>query len=108
MDNNTKDIIVYIVEMHAYVDELRGYIQNIHECMVQMNQTQQLAALPPLSERKRWNKREVMELLKMSDSTYKRNVRVELLVPMCLSGDDEYFEEDLLRALEESKRRGRT
>lgn len=64
-------------------------------------------SLPPLKERRRWTKQEVLDELKMSVSTYKRNLESGLLVPMRLNGIDEYFEEDLLKALEESRRRGR-
>ncbi|NGF55404.1 DNA-binding protein [Parapedobacter sp. SGR-10] len=61
----------------------------------------------PLEQRKRWTKQEVLDKLNMSESTYKRNLKNGLLHPIRLNGIDEYFEEDILMALEESRRRGR-
>ncbi len=57
--------------------------------------------------RERWTKQDVIERLKMSESTYKRNVRIGLLKPMRLNGSDEYFDEDIYDAMNESRRRGR-
>lgn len=65
------------------------------------------AKLLDLGNRKRYSKPEVMDMLEMSESTYKRNVKSGLLVPMRLNGIDEYFMEDLYKAMEESRRRGR-
>ncbi|WP_437922415.1 helix-turn-helix transcriptional regulator [Sphingobacterium sp. LRF_L2] len=63
--------------------------------------------LAPLEDRKLWTKQEVIDKLGMSESTYKRNVRSGLLKPMRLNGTDVYFEEDLLKAMEESRNKGR-
>ncbi|WP_437920429.1 hypothetical protein [Sphingobacterium sp. LRF_L2] len=43
----------------------------------------------------------------MSESTYKRDVRLGLLKPMRLNGTDVYFEEDLLKAMGEGRNKGR-
>lgn len=106
MENLSKDITIHILEIHGYAREMRDFMSDIRDVLLTMHEQQQ-PAYPPLAERKRWNKRQVKDMLNMSESTYKRNLKVELLVPMRLSGDDEYFEEDLIRAMEESRRRGR-
>lgn len=53
------------------------------------------------------DKFEVMRILKISDSTYRRYVSKGILNPMGLDGVDIYYEQDLARALEESRRKGR-
>ena len=102
MEKLPNDTLVYLSEIQGYAREMRDYMLQIRDCLLE-----QQPKYPPLDQRKRWNKREVLELLNMSESTYKRNLKVKLLIPMKLNGDEEYFEEDLLRALEESRRRGR-
>lgn len=52
-------------------------------------------------------KPEVMCLLKISDTTYRRYVKSGRLTPIKLHGIDMYREEDLRRELEESRRKGR-
>ncbi|MCS4227966.1 helix-turn-helix domain-containing protein [Sphingobacterium sp. BIGb0165] len=61
----------------------------------------------PLRERKLWTHTEVTDYLGISISTYKRRVREGLLNPMTLTGDDRYFEEDLIEALERSRLKGK-
>lgn len=61
----------------------------------------------PLEKRKLWTKQEVMDTLGMSDTTYKRHLRTGLLKPIRLGGTDLYFEEDILEAMEESRRKGK-
>ena len=61
----------------------------------------------PLRERKLWTHTEVTAYLGISVSTYKRRVREGLLNPMTLTGDDRYFEEDLIEALERSRLKGK-
>lgn len=53
------------------------------------------------------NKTEVMAHLKISDSTYRRYVQDGILNPMNLGGIDMYYVEDLVQALEKSRRSGR-
>lgn len=84
-----------IIELLEIITQQNQEIQSLQE-----NQT-------PLHERKLRTKQEVMDLLKMSESTYKRNIKVGLLIPMKINGFDLYFEEDLLKAMEESRRKGR-
>jgi len=43
----------------------------------------------------------------MSEPTYNRNLKKDLLNPMRLGGSDMYFEEDILKAIEESRRKGK-
>ncbi|WP_418359246.1 DNA-binding protein [Sphingobacterium detergens] len=61
----------------------------------------------PLRERKLWTHTEVTDYLGISVSTYKRRVREGQLNPMTLTGDDRYFEEDLIEALERSRLKGK-
>lgn len=62
---------------------------------------------PALRERKLWTHMEVIAYLGISLSTYKRRVKEGVLKPMTLTGDDRYFEEDLLEAMEESRLKGK-
>ncbi|HLS94740.1 MAG TPA: hypothetical protein VK017_04215 [Sphingobacterium sp.] len=73
------------------------------KAMAKMHYTAQ----PPLLERKLWTKQEVIDKLGMSETTYKRHLRTNLLRPIRLAGTDLYFEEDILEAIEESRRKGR-
>src|SRR5690606_15245262 len=85
------------------IAELLRTISNVlQEIKVDLDQKQK-----PLAERRLWTKQEVMEKVKMTEPTYNRNLKREILNPMRLSGSDLYFEEDLVKALEESRRKGR-
>lgn len=53
------------------------------------------------------NKNQVMSLLHISDTTYRRYVKSGRLKPMRLHGIDMYREDDLIQELEESRRKGR-
>lgn len=53
------------------------------------------------------DKYEVMKMLKISDSTYRRYVKNGVLEPMKLDGIDMYFKKDILSALERSRRKGK-
>ena len=61
----------------------------------------------PLEQRHIWTKEELQEKTNMSEPTYNRNLKKELLNPMRLGGADMYFEEDILKAMEESRRKGK-
>lgn len=61
----------------------------------------------PLAELKLWTKLDIEDKLNMSDSTYRRNLSSNLLNPMRLTGADLYFEQDIIDALEQSRRKGR-
>ncbi|MCY4781545.1 hypothetical protein ORI89_17955 [Sphingobacterium sp. UT-1RO-CII-1] len=61
----------------------------------------------PFLERSILSKREVIDKLGMSERTYSRNLDRGLLDPMRLSGADQYYEQDIVKALEESRRKGR-
>lgn len=106
MENNLKTFLLHLREISENIKQLGHSAVEIKDYLQELKMQQQ-PKYPPLDQRRRWNKRQVMDMLNMSESTYKRNLKVDLLIPMRLSGDDEYFEEDLLRALEESRRRGR-
>lgn len=93
--------------MKTWMNEIVTYLKNIYLVLVELQRFQEHTRVP-LHERKLLTKQQVMDKLGMSDSTYKRNVKRGLLTPMRLNGIDEYFEEDILAALEESRRKGRT
>lgn len=61
----------------------------------------------PFLERSILSKQEVIGKLGMSERTYSRNLDRGLLDPMRLSGADQYYEQDIEKALEESRRKGR-
>jgi len=61
----------------------------------------------PLEKRRRWTKWEVIQELGMSESTYNRHIKSGLLRPMRLTGEDNYFDEDLQEAFEQSRLKGR-
>lgn len=82
-------------------------LEDIYVTLVEITEYYQRKSTVPLEERKRWTKQEVLDKLKISNSTYKRNLQSGLLNPMRFSGVDEYWDEDILRAMEESRRKGR-
>lgn len=53
------------------------------------------------------SKQEVLDYLQISDRTYRRQVESGLLKPMNIGGGDFYFKSQLVKALHESRRRGR-
>ncbi|NGM90942.1 hypothetical protein G5B35_26925 [Parapusillimonas sp. SGNA-6] len=89
------------------MSEIVVILRDIRDRLDQAQYTGMYNQRQPLQCRRKWTKQEVMDDLKMSESTYNRNLQKKLLVPMRLSGFDMYFEEDLLAALEESRRKGR-
>lgn len=93
--------------MENYMNEMVHLLREILHRLDQLLLAPEKQSYVPLAERKRWTKQEVLDEFKLSQSTYKRHLKSGLLEPMHFSGGDEYFEEDLLRALEESRRRGR-
>ncbi len=92
--------------MKNWFDRLLAVLTAIYDTLLEIKHQ---IAKPhrPLEQRKLWTKQEVLDKLNMSDSTYKRNLKNGLLDPIRLNGVDEYFEEDILKAFEESRRRGR-
>jgi len=50
---------------------------------------------------------QVLEHLKISDSTYRRHVKKGILKPMKMPGGHRYYKHDLEEAFKESIRRGR-
>lgn len=53
------------------------------------------------------DKYEVMKMLNISDSTYRRYVKKGILEPMKLEGIEMYFKKDIISALERSRRKGK-
>ncbi len=58
---------------------------------------------PPCAEWKIYSKQDVMKMMKMTETTYNCNLKKGILKPMRLNGKGGYFEENLLRALDESR-----
>ncbi|NGM62671.1 hypothetical protein G5B30_12170 [Sphingobacterium sp. SGG-5] len=92
--------------MEKWFDKQLAILTAIYDALIKFRQ-QHNRMIKPLQERKLWTKQDVLDRLNMSERTYKRNLQTGLLKPMRLNGFDEYFEEDLLEALEESRRKGR-
>ncbi|TYR36924.1 hypothetical protein FXV77_07020 [Sphingobacterium phlebotomi] len=86
--------------------DIFALLQEIYWLMKAMVKTQQHLQ-PSLIERKLWSKQEIMDKLGMSETTYKRHLKSNLLRPIRLGGTDLYFEEDIVQAMEESRRKGR-
>lgn len=89
--SNWKQIIFYLKELVEILHDLRNLQQ-------QMVVTQ---------DDKLLTKQDVMHLLGISDTTYRRYVKTARLKPMRLHGIDMYRKEDLWIELEESRRKGR-
>ncbi|GHE44096.1 hypothetical protein [Sphingobacterium griseoflavum] len=61
-----------------------------------------------LHSRKRlYSKQEVLDMMNMTEITYRRNLKKGLLNPIRIAGVDLYFEEDLIEAMNESRRKGK-
>lgn len=93
--NRMKNLITLILQIlkDSYIE-----LQEIKNLLNQKNTTQSPELL---------NKPQVMDLLGISDTTYRRYVRAGRLKPMRLHGIDMYQREDLLQELRESRRKGR-
>lgn len=57
--------------------------------------------------KKLFYKQDVINLLNISDTTYRRYVKEGRLRPMRLHGIDMYYQEDIHKELQESRRKGR-
>jgi len=88
---------------------MRNILQALKDIYILLTEIKQRAQRRriPLENRRRYTKQEVIDKLKMSESTYKRNLKSGLLNPIRLNGFDEYFEEDLIEAMEQSRIKGR-
>ncbi|SFH51848.1 helix-turn-helix domain-containing protein [Pedobacter insulae] len=61
----------------------------------------------PALEEKLMTRQEVVDYLKISESTYLRRLRDGRLNPIKKIGGDRFYKSDLIREFQESKRRGR-
>lgn len=100
------EVICIRHEMETGQETATAVLRQIYALLFKIHAQQQQCRLP-LEHRKIWTKQDVLDKLNMSESTYRRNIKIGLLNPMRLNGIDTYFEEDLLRAMEESRRKGR-
>ncbi|MFD2966745.1 hypothetical protein [Sphingobacterium bambusae] len=92
--------------MKKYIETIIILLRKIIEALQNEKESSSVGR-PPLTERKFYSKQDVLKLLNMTDVTYKRNLKKGILNPMRLIGTDVYFEEDLLKALEESRMKGK-
>jgi len=90
----------------TFLRDIIALLQQMYRLMKIMGKMQQRLQ-PSLIERKLWSKHEIIEKLGMSETTYKRHLKSNLLNPIRLGGTDLYFEEDIVQAMEESRRKGR-
>ena len=96
-----------LLTMEKAMYEIVVILRDIRDRLDQMRESDTYTQKTSLKNRRKWTKQEVLDELKMSEPTYNRNLKKGLLVPMRLNGADMYFEEDILVALEESRRKGR-
>ncbi len=54
-----------------------------------------------------YSKQEVLDMMNMTEITYRRNLKKGLLKPIRIAGVDLYFKEDLIAAMNESRRKGK-
>lgn len=92
--------------MSKLIEQIVHLLSDIKEALKE-NSSCAIKDVPPLPNRRFYNKQDVLDITKMSESTYRRNLKNGLLKPMRLNGTDVYFEEDLLHALEQSRIKGR-
>ena len=97
------------------LDVLIGLVQQIEKLMNTLveNQVNLLCNAPECqacspTELEEWmGKQEVLDYLKISERTYRRQVKRGLLRPMNVGGGDFYFPSQLEKALLESRRSGK-
>ena len=87
------------------LDALLDVLQKIYE-IVQLVYSKSYGQLS-LPEDDLLSRYEVMDYLGISESTYKRKVKMGALKPLKLPGGDKYYKSQLLGEFKESKRRGR-
>lgn len=63
--------------------------------------------LDSFSDNELLDKSQAMNILKISDSSYKRWMKDGIITAMKLPGGDRFFKRDLLKALEESRNKGK-
>lgn len=107
MENLQKDITIHVLEIHGYAREMRDYVLEIRNCVLRMNNAQQQARPPGLTDKKLLDIEEVLDILGIGRSTYYRFVNTGKLVPRKVGERHCYYLEDLEDMIQESKRRGR-
>ena len=93
----------HVIELLTAIKNLLSELVKLFAELVDIKRQQRL----PLKERHIWTKEQVLEKMNMTEPTYHRNLKKELLNPMRLGGSDMFFEEDILKAIEESRRKGK-
>lgn len=90
-------------------DRLEILIHLLEEMVQQQQQVSSILQkeLVSLLRQPLLDKNKVMDILNIKDSTYRRYVAKGYLRPMYFEKVDWYFESDLKKALEESRRKGR-
>ncbi|WP_380936836.1 hypothetical protein [Sphingobacterium bambusae] len=88
-----------IYEAIKLLREIRDALMNI------IDQYANTTSLP--LKRRIYSKQQVLEMLNMTEITYRRNLKKGLLKPIRIAGIDLYFEEDLIAAMNESRRKGK-
>lgn len=88
------------------LDNIVRGLSNLHEVQVSINNLLE-KELIHLLEQPLLDKNQVMEKLNIKDSTYRRYVKEGYLQPMSFEKIDWYFGCDLVKAMRESRRKGR-
>lgn len=90
--------------MIALIKNILHILKGIYFILTEIKELHQVKQS---TEVKLLNKHQVISLLKISDTTYRRYVKMGKLQPMRLHGIDVYYRSDLEEALLESRRKGR-
>lgn len=93
----------HVIELLTAIKNLLSELVKLFAELVDIKRQQRV----PLQDRHIWTKEQLLDKMNMTEPTYNRNLKRELLNPMRLGGSDMYFEEDILKAIEESRRKGK-
>ncbi|PRD56049.1 hypothetical protein [Sphingobacterium gobiense] len=93
----------HVIELLTAIKNLLSELVKLFRELVDIKRQQRV----PLQDRHIWTKEQVLEKMNMTEPTYNRNLKKKLLNPMRLGGSDMYFEEDILKAIDESRRKGK-
>jgi len=93
----------HVIELLAAIKKSLTQLVELFTELVEIKRQQRV----PLKDRHIWTKEELLKEMKMTEPTYNRNLKKDLLNPMRWTGSDTYFDEDILEAMEKSRRKGK-
>ena len=86
---------------------MRNVLNLLKDIYYILSEIKELYQSEKVNQKKLINKHDVIALLNISDSTYRRYVKNGRLQPMKLHGIDMYYKDDVHKELQESRRKGR-